>query len=476
MERLYDRLREYGKADYYGFHMPGHKRNEESFGIALPYGIDITEIEGFDDLHHSRGILKEAQENAARVYGAEESCFLINGSTVGILSAILGNTRRGDEVLAARNCHKSVYNAIFLNGLNPVYLYPSFDRKYGLNRGCSAKEAEEALRRNPKVRAVILASPTYDGAISEIEAIAQCAHKRGIPLIVDEAHGAHFGFHSYFSENANRLGADIVIHSLHKTLPSLTQTALLHMNGELADRMATKNYLSMLQSSSPSYVLMAGIDRCIQLLEEEGGRLFDEYAQRLEKLRSCLGGLKRLSLVERANFDKSKLIISVRGTNLTSAELYRRLLEEYHLQLEMTADSYVLAMTSIGDTDEGFKRLCRALYEIDESAEDAEGEDGGGTYPEKGFPAGEKVCTSAEVFDLLGNSSREGRAVSLPWEKSAGYVSLEYAYLYPPGSPLIVPGERILKRTVEEFLCLKGLGIEIKGLKRNGRIEVWTDG
>ena len=188
MDTLYDRLKAYSESDYYGFHMPGHKRNKKYVNAGLPCQWDITEIEGFDDLHHAEGILKDAQERAAEVYRAEETHFLVNGSTVGLLSAILGVTEREDTILVARNCHKSVYHAIDMNELRPVYLYPEFDSQAGLNTKVSVDDVEKALVENPKIRAVVIVSPTYDGVVSDVKAIAETVHKRGIPLIVDEAH------------------------------------------------------------------------------------------------------------------------------------------------------------------------------------------------------------------------------------------------------------------------------------------------
>ena len=237
---LDDALKNYTRENVYPFHMPGHKRQMDLLGDTSPYSIDITEIDGFDDLHHADGILKDAQERAARIYHADETHFLINGSTVGILSAIFGVTQKGDTILVARNCHKSVYHAIDMNELNPVYLYPAFDSEAQLNTEISAEDVRTALEKNPKIRAVVIVSPTYDGVVSDVEAIAEAVHEKGIPIIVDEAHGAHFGFHPYFPENSNTKGADLVIHSLHKTLPSLTQTALLHVNGDLVDRRRVK--------------------------------------------------------------------------------------------------------------------------------------------------------------------------------------------------------------------------------------------
>ena len=475
MEKLSDALFSYAGSDYYGFHMPGHKRNKKVTGAPLPYEIDITEIDGFDDLHHAKGILKEAQERAARVYRAEETCFLVNGSTAGILSAVLGCTQRGEKILTARNCHKSVYHAIELNELEPVYLYPRFEEEKGINGPVEVEEVREALRLNPDIRAVIIVSPTYDGVVSDVRRIAEAAHEYGVPLIVDGAHGAHFGFHPYFPEHANAQGADVVINSVHKTLPALTQTALIHMNGIYADRDEVKKYLHIVQSSSPSYVLMAGIDECICMLKERGGEVFEVYVKLLEKTRARLHELKSLKLVE--TDDRSKLVISVKGTDCSSQELYYRLLKEYHLQMEMAAGSYVLAMTSVGDTAEGMDRLVRALLEMDEeiTKERIGVSENRNCISGRRFelPHLERVYTSAEMAKKVRRLRTGVRA--LPWEQCTGFVSTEYAYLYPPGIPLVVPGERISAEAGRMLLEYRRLGFEIEGLKKDGEIEVWPD-
>lgn len=463
MRTLYDRLAEYGRSDYYGFHMPGHKRNCGMLGDRLPYAIDITEIEGFDDLHHAEGILKSAQERAARVYHGEETHFLINGSSVGILSAVAGVTKRGDTILVARNCHKSVYHAIEMNGLNPVYLTPGFHTSVQMNTEITADEVRRALEENPGIRAVVIVSPTYDGVVSDVEAISEAAHEKGIPVIVDEAHGAHFGFHPYFPENANTKGADIVIHSLHKTLPSLTQTALLHMNGKLAGRGKVRRYLHMLQSSSPSYVLMASIDSCVDLLENRREELFVPYVDNLRKLREELAGLRRLKLVQTERYDPSKIVVSGGDTGLTGRQLHQILLEEYHLQMEMAAGEYVLAMTSVADTPEGFQRLSCALREIDKKVKTS------GSLRKKRIipclPKPDVVYNSSEIQDA-------GRTQSRPLCDSVGYVSAEYAYLYPPGIPLIVPGERIPQEAADVLQWYYEMGFSVEGLQRESYIEV----
>lgn len=464
---LYEKLKMYQQSDYYGFHMPGHKRNKEKFPIGLPYEIDITEIEGFDDLHHAESILKETQERAARLYKADESHFLVNGSTVGILSAILGVTDRGDKILVARNCHKSVYHAIYMNELEPLYVYPKYKKDLQINGEISCKEIEEILEKEKEIKAVVIVSPTYDGVVSDVENIAKITHKYHIPLIVDEAHGAHFGFHKVFPKNANEKGADIVIHSVHKTLPAMTQTALLHLNGDIVNRESVRNYLHILQSSSPSYILMASIDYCMEMLENHGDILFDEYVERLLSLRRELESLKHLRVIRTKHFDISKLIISVKDTNMTSGELSKILLEKYHLQMEMTAGTYVLAMTTVGDTEEGFLRLKKALFEIDRELkiQRTEGK-------ELELPRLPLVYKSAKVIK---EAQRDGLSY-VKWEEAEGKIAGEYAYVYPPGIPFLVPGEKITKEAAECLKRYEELQFTIEGIAVEKHIGVWKNG
>ena len=466
MKGLYDKLKAYSKQDYYGFHMPGHKRNKDFMGISLPYEIDITEIEGFDDLHHADGILKEAQERAARVFGADETHFLVNGSTVGILSAILGCTRRGERILVARHCHKSVYHAMYLNGLVPEYLYPEFDGSMHMNGEIRKEDVARALAAKPDIRAVVIVSPNYDGIVSDVRGIAEIAHSHGIPLIVDEAHGAHFGFHPAFPERANCLGADVVINSLHKTLPSLTQTALLHINGNLVNRKKVRNYLDMLQSSSPSYVFMASLDACVEFLECRREEKFESYVKNLESLRERLEKLSHLRLMKTEHYDCSKIVVSTAKTNMTSHELYEELLEDYHLQMEMVGGTYVLGMTSVADTEEGMCRLADALEEIDARLESEEGTEIGGNLPQQ-----EQVFTPYEAA----LKEEEGQMEEIPWRESEGRVALEYAYLYPPGSPVIVPGERISREAVELLSYYDDQNLSIEGIQTEGIMKVWNN-
>lgn len=479
MEHLYDKLVKYSVSDYYGFHMPGHKRQQITGAEKLPYEIDITEIEGFDDLHHAEDLFINLQEYAAEVFHAEETHYLVNGSTVGLLSAVLGCTGYGDRILMARNCHKSVYNAVDLNGLIPEYVYPEFDETTDLNGEIRVEKIEQILEkdrgmnREAGIKAVVITSPTYDGVVSDIERISEVVHKYGIPLIVDEAHGAHFGFHEYFPQNANVRGADIVIHSLHKTLPSLTQTALLHINGRYADRERIRNYLHMLQSSSPSYILMASIDECVRGMDERREEIMDTYVECLQQARERLKQLKNIKLIEAEHYDRSKIVLSVKNLKNTDGEVlngkrFQEMLRSYHLEMEMASGSYVIAMTGPGDTQEGMDRLVQAVMEIDKNilCEELSGNDEDHTIKNISY----EMIPLEQAYSSFEAGRMEGESVK--WNEASGRISLEYVYLYPPGIPMIVPGERITSTIVQKMVKYKEMGFSIEGLSQENCLLV----
>lgn len=456
---LYEKLKWYQDTDYYPFHMPGHKRNLGE--LCNPYKIDITEIDGFDDLHHAEGIIKECQEKAAALYQSEETHFLINGSTGGILSAIAGSVKRRGKIAIARNCHKSVYHGILLNELEACYLYPEYVDEFGINGGILPEDVEKLLEKEPDIQAVVITSPTYEGIVSDVETIAKIVHAKKIPLIVDEAHGAHFYFHEKFPKGALQCGADIVINSVHKTLPAFTQTALLHMQGQLVNREKVRKYLGIYQTSSPSYILMSGISQCMELMEQQGKELLEqlycklndflEINEKLKKIRVVTDSIKEYNSI--CDFDISKLVISTRNTNITGKQLQEQLNSRYHLELEMSAPSYGLAMTSVGDTKEGLERLKKALLELDETLQ--EKEDTMTLWKEK-F-SGKTVYKIAQAEELPQEQ--------IPIEGCCNRISGEFVYMYPPGIPMLCPGELITK---EIYLLLKeyqGAGITFQGLE-----------
>lgn len=457
---LLDQLTEYTASDAYPLHMPGHKRQMHLFGDA--FAIDLTEIEGFDNLHHAEGILLEAQKRAARLYGADETYYLVNGSTCGILAAVSASVRRGGRILMARNSHKAAYHAALLNGLRVSWLYPDADTRRGICGSIRPEQVTVALETG--IEAVLITSPTYDGVGSDIRAIADEVHRAGAILIVDEAHGAHFAMHPYFPETALSCGADIVINSLHKTMPSLTQTALLHVKGTRVNRERLRKYLGIFQSSSPSYVLMAGMDECIRLMETRKKELFDGFAGRLQVLREHLGKMKRLHLVTGEEsglhafaFDRSKLLISTEACGgLSGPGLAKILREAYHLETEMAAERYITAIMTVADIQEGFERLERALLETDAWLE---GEIGDAvlcsSYP-LSMAHTEAILTMTEADGL------PHETVLL--EDSPGRLAAEFVCLYPPGIPILVPGERIPKELPALITRDRESGLNVQGL------------
>lgn len=487
MGSLYNKLVEYSKDNYYPMHMPGHKRNQKIQKMMNPYEIDITEIEGFDNLHDPEDILKEAMNRAAKIYGSEHTYFLINGSTVGILAAISACTKKGDTILVARNCHKSVYNAIYLNELQPVYIYPQIQQDYGINGGISPEKIEEMLIKYKKIKAIVVTSPTYEGIVSDIGSIAKIAHQYKIPLIVDEAHGAHLGFHKSFPKSSIERGADVVIHSVHKTLPALTQTALLHVNGNIVDTREITRYLGIYESSSPSYVLMASIDQCMELLDESSNELFSKYAEQLVDFHQSLC-LSKIKLINKKiigdcdiyDLDTSKIVISVKDTNITGEELYNILLKKYKIQMEMVSKDYVIAMTSICDQKEGYLRLALALQEIDQNIvllkegndtcnsrnSGINGDNGNNDNNENRKRRPLETTKLKRKYTVYEAETYPAESVLL--EDSIGRVSGEYAYLYPPGIPIIVPGEVIDEAIIEKLYEYNKSGLTIKGLQYRG--------
>lgn len=460
MDRLYDCLNAYRKEDDYPFHMPGHKRNTEIGQMVNPYSIDITEIEGFDNLHQMEGILLKLSERLRSLYGSGKAFPLVNGSTGGILAGISAAAKDGSKALIARNCHKSVYHAVVLNRLKPLYLYPPYLEEEAVYGGVSADDIREAFHTNPDISLVVITSPTFDGFVSDIRKIAEIVHGNGALLLVDEAHGAHLGFHKEFPESAVTQGADIIIQSLHKTLPALTQTAVLHSNRPDLNR-RIEQYLSIYESSSPSYLLLAGIDRCISLLEDRGKELFDSYDMKLNQFYTCVEQLKHLKVMKpgdkgllgRETKDPSKIIISVRGTGLSGHMLHTLLRERYHLILEMEAPDYVLALTSICDTEEGFDRLFEALKEIDAEWKWVT------TKEQHKIPSGirpEQLLLPGETFNM--------RTERILLKDSGSRIAAAFVSMYPPGSPLVVPGERIEEGLIRYILWLQREGYTVTGL------------
>jgi len=484
MQDLLYRLNEYGKTKIYPFHMPGHKRLLTHSGIKNPYKIDITEIEGFDDLHHAKGILLEAEQKASRLYSSECTHYLVNGSTSGIMSAIFAVTSQQGKLLIARNSHKAAYHAVFLRQLEMIYVYPEFISKFDLNGGILPHKIEEQLQKNPDIEAVFITSPTAEGVVSDVQEIARVCHAFGKPLIVDEAHGAHFGFSNQFPKNSVALGADLVIASVHKTLPSFTQTALIHINGDIVVKEKVEEYLSIFQTSSPSYLLMAGIDQCMEILKNKSEKLFYKFSKNLLYFHKKTKDLHSLEILQQADIisfgakelDPGKLVISVKNTKRNGSWLQNELLYHYQIQMEMAAPTYVLAIATIMDQKKGFRKLQKALRKIDKELSDEMRNIDDKEKREIEKIEAENTMKAFQNAEVVYSCDK---AKALPREKvtlseAQERISCEFVLLYPPGIPLIVPGERIKEKMIQQLLKYQKQGLSIQGMhdKEGQIIEV----
>lgn len=460
---LLKRLLEYSQSGAYPMHMPGHKRNPDFLQMPDPVCLDITEINGFDNLHAAEGVLKEAMERAARLWGAKRSYFLVNGSSGGILAALSAALPEGGSVAVDRSAHKSVYHALELRRLRPHYLCRPTDPHTGLSGSVSPAELERLLDTAPDVGAVLITSPTYEGVVSDIRSLSAVAHAHGAVLIVDEAHGAHLGFSPAFPRSAVTEGADVVIQSLHKTLPAFTQSAILHLCSDRVDEARIGKFLAYYQTSSPSYLLMAAMDACVSLLTERREELFAAYEERLARFCLRMDSLTKLRLVRGDSpvvwgYDPGKLYFSLRSTSLTGEAFAKLLRKQYGIEPEMATADGCLCMTSIADTDEGFDRLAEAVIEID-----------GGLASSSARPL--RALPKIPHLVLTPAEAAEQTVEVLELSRSVGRLAGEFVWAYPPDIPLLVPGERIDSDLVDLFTDLRTAGVRLhsdsEGLPRS---------
>ena len=485
---LQTQLEEYAAGGLYPFHMPGHKRRMEP-APELPFSWDVTEVPGTDDLHDASGILREAMERTARQCGADRTWYLVNGSTCGLLAGIRALVR-GGEVLCARNCHKAVYHALELAGCRVHWIMPPIDPVWGICGSISADSIAKTLRRHPSVGAVILTSPTYEGVLSEIEEICNVCHALKIPVLVDEAHGAHLmpaSARAGFPAGALACGADVVVQSPHKTLPSLTQTALLHLKGGLVDPVRIEEQLDIFETSSPSYPLLASLDGCTGILRARGEMLFERWALRIGRFEENVRHLRRIRILRHTQdfvtdrpettmigadlYDPGKILIDASAARMTGAGLAGVLREKYHMETEMAEGNLLLAMTSLCDDEEALDRLAAALSDIEARTEEnspdalkiskepkeskASKASAPHTPPEaepdlSGDNAVPGVWTSlaslrpAAACSLAAAALQEKEPV--PLSDAVDRISAQYMYFYPPGIPFLAPGEIITSR------------------------------
>ncbi|SCL87527.1 aminotransferase class I/II-fold pyridoxal phosphate-dependent enzyme [Sporanaerobacter sp. PP17-6a] len=463
---LFDALMEYVNNKTIPFHVPGHKKGMgmdnkfKNFVGNNVLSIDVTVFKLVDSLHHPEGPIKKAQELAADAYGADRAFFSINGTSGAIQAMILSVVSHGDKIIIPRNVHKSVTAGIILSGAVPIYIKPEVDRKVGLALGVTPETVEEALKNNPDAKAVLIINPTYYGVAADIKRIADIVHSYDIPLIVDEAHGAHLGFNNRLPMSAISAGADMSAQSTHKIIGSLTQSSLLQVMEKRVDVNKVQQVMNLLQTTSPSYILMASLDVARMQIATKGKELLDraidlaEYARReINKIPGlyCFGDeiLKKKGVYA---LDPTKLTISCREMGITGNKLERILAEKYHIQLELSNLFNALAVGSFGDSKEGFDALISALKEISDEYKDLPKENRR-MLDIPDIP--KQIVAPREAF--------MGDKTPLPLRESIGCISGEFLMAYPPGIPVLCPGEVITPDIIDYVEDMKDAGLYVQG-------------
>ena len=438
------------------FHVPGHKNRNAliEWSKYIPY-IDTTEIEGMDNLLDPRGIIKESQDLAARVYGSKATYYSVNGSTGSNYIAMAAITKPGDKVLVQRDSHKSIYNGLVLNRLEPIYIYPNYSEEHHLLTGLDPELIEKSIQDNPDVKAVIITNPNYYGVCSNLEEIVKVVHKYEKVLMVDEAHGSHLVFSDKLPLSAIEAGADIVIHSTHKTLASLTQTSMIHICSDRVDLNRLRECFNLFTTTSPSYIFLLSNELAAAYMDGEGRERLDRSVDKVEELVRRLKDIDRVLVLSKEDdstiYDKDITKILFRLEGMTGSHLNRLLMEEYDIILEMADYYYCLALTSLMNQDRDFDRLVLALEDL-----------------AKRTPYQEINQVSLNILkplirmNITESFYADKEIINL--KDSIGRVAATSVMAYPPGVPLLVPGEEISQELYEHIGFIRENGLEIVGL------------
>lgn len=459
---LLSTVAKYAQTDITSFDVPGHKRGAYLNELKELWGeqvlkMDINASKAVDNLSHPTGVIGEAEALLAHAYGADHAFILVNGSTSGVQYMIMSALNEGDKILLPRNVHKSAINALILSGTKPIFIEPEIDTDYGIVNGITPEAVLHALDLHNDIKAILLIHPTYFGATSDLESIITLAHKRNIVVLVDEAHGAHFSFHPDLPPNAGQLGADLVTLSMHKTGGSLTQSSVLLHNEGLLPKHKIRSTINLLQTTSASYLLMCSIDLARKKLVLEG---HDRLAHLLTLTRQAkakinqIPGLKCLTAKDYCNgkgvygYDELKIVIKVSALGVSGFYIYDLLAKDYFLQVELAEPHVILAIVSFGDNETTLSKLVAALSHISERL-----------YGKKALKPVD-ICLNLKNPKML-ISPRDAYYHPkrlIPIQEANGLISGESIMIYPPGIPLVIPGELITHEIIHHYLYLQGEG------------------
>ncbi len=459
---IYEALVKLRKKRIVPFDVPGHKRGRgnpelvELLGEKC-VGIDVNSMKPLDNLGHPISIIRDAEELAADAFGAAHAFLMIGGTTSSVQTMILSTCKAGDKIILPRNVHKSAINALVLCGAIPIYIEMSVDPKIGIALGLENDRVAQSIKDHPDAKAILINNPTYYGICSDLKGLTKMAHEAGMMVLVDEAHGAHLHFTDKLPISAMDAGADMAAVSMHKSGGSLTQSSLL-LIGEQMNPEYVRQIINLTQSTSASYLLMASLDISRRNLALRGKESFEKVIELSEYARreiNAIGGYYAYSKelidgVSVCDFDVTKLSVYTQGIGLTGIEVYDLLRDEYDIQIEFGDIGNILAYISIGDRIQDIERLVGALADI-KRLYSRDGKDLiAGEYIQP-----ELVLSPQEAF----YSERK----SLTLDESVGQVCGEFVMCYPPGIPILAPGERITREIVDYIQFAKERGCSLQG-------------
>ena len=457
----------YEKAKVYPLHTPGHKGGrglEKSLLAALgkrAAAIDVSLMSELDDIHCPEGCLREAQELASQVYGSDLSFFAVNGTTVAIHAMLMGALKPGEKVLVPRNAHRAVAGALVLGGLEAVFLPPEYDDFFGINTQITPEAVEQALAADSDIKAVLVTSPNYYGLAADLKAIAEIAHSRGAVLLVDEAHGAHLGFSEALPPSALQCGADACAQSTHKTLGALTQCSMLHVKGQRIDQKKIASAMSLLTTTSPNYLLMASLDAARAQLAAGGAEMAEAALVVAEKLRYSLhdiGGLEVLdaSILERsevAGFDGTKVTVNVAGLGITGIEA-GDILRENGLAVELVDRNNVLFLLTYADDNEEIESIINKITDIFYMIK-KQNKPPLALSNNCRMPVAQQILSARQAF--------YADTEAIAFSEAVGRICTEQISFYPPGIPVIIPGELVSKEILTYCQSMLALGLPVSG-------------
>lgn len=469
-----DGVLNYIAKDRIPFHMPGHTRGKgappellEFFGKNV-YLADLTEVEGLDYLHKPTGILKEAQELAADAFGADYSFFLVNGSTVGVIAMMLASVKPKEKLILQRNSHRSAIAGLILGQIEPIFIQSNLNSEFGIFTGITPEDLKKCILKNPDVKAVLLTSPNYYGMASDLEGLISIARENKLTVLVDEAHGVHFHFHPELPRSAVDLRADMVVQSIHKTLPSFTQTSILHLNEDKIEKERLQTLLAYLQTSSPSYLFMASIDAVRSYIALSGKSIIEKEIELANLARNEIKKFKYIKSFGKKDiigkygvydFDLTKLTVSMKDTGYSGFETETILNSKFNIEIELSDINNILCFITVGSNVSDIKKFTYALNYFENNRKPMTNE----IYVE---------LPSIPPLKMLPSSTFSKIPTLLPFKESIGFISYDVICPYPPGIPIVVPGEEITEEVVEFVSNLREKGADIQGLTQDGKAKV----